>query len=275
MLLKDFPQALTSYPKDVANNIIMLLKQKAKADTIIDDALINSLIISTDYKNKLKSIIKKFNTEKNSDNLKTQLLNINGIGEAKAMELLSLNISSLKDLEKKEYFELLPEEAKVHVKYKPLAVIPRSHIVEIESQLKNMLKSKFIIAGSFLRGAETSGDIDILTPDDFDKVLSELAPLKVFVYSKGEDRMSLLIKFKRFVKVDFFRFNKKDFIFQLTYLTGSKKFNILMRRQANKLGYLLNQKGLYKDKTEVPVKNEKELFAILQMEYKTPAQRDI
>jgi DNA polymerase/3'-5' exonuclease PolX len=80
---------------------------------------------------------------------------------------------------------------------------------------------------------------------------------------------------RTYVKIDFFRFTKKDYVFQLNYLTGSKKFNILMRKQAQKLGYLLNQKGLFKDGADVPVKNERELFSLLGMKFATPEQRNI
>jgi DNA polymerase/3'-5' exonuclease PolX len=48
-----------------------------------------------------------------------------------------------------------------------------------------------------------------------------------------------------------------------------------MRRKAQKMGFLLNQKGLFKDGKEVLVKNERELFAILEMDYLTPQERDL
>jgi hypothetical protein len=82
MILKELIQALSTLPKDVADNLLILLKQKVKINEVVDDAVINSLIISAELKNKLKSIIKKHNTEKNGESLKTTLLNINGIGEA-------------------------------------------------------------------------------------------------------------------------------------------------------------------------------------------------
>ena len=286
MILKELQNELQSFPKDVSSNIILLLKQKVKPDTNIDDKIVDSLIISTDYKNKIKKIIKNFNTEQNGESLKTKLLKINGIGETKAMELIQKNLTDIRDLEKKEFFDLLSKEAQLFVKLKPITVIPRQYIKLI---LDQFTKFKFVVAGSYLRGAETSSDIDIMTPDDFDVILKELTDLKCkfYVYSKGEDKMSLLCKFdidkfKRFVKLDFFKFTKKDFVFQYAYLTGSKNFNIIMRRQAQKMGYLLNQKGLYKilpdrkiESESVPVKNEKELFKILEMPYKTPMERNI
>lgn len=289
MLFKELPAALLNagFTEDNVGSIITLIKkQKVKADTAIEDAIIDNLLIPTEYKNKIKSLVKKHNTEQNSESLTTQLMKINGIGNTKAMELIQKNLTSVKDLEKKEYFDLLSDEAKLFVKLKPITVIPRQIITNILSQMSKC-GFKFNIAGSYLRETDTSSDIDILTPDNFDLILKELEKIKAktFVYAKGEDKMSLLArfdmdKFKRFVKIDFFKYTKSDYLFQLVYLTGSKNFNIIMRRQASKLGMLLNQKGLFKvlpDKKfeAVPVKSEKDLFNILKMEYRSPAERNL
>lgn len=289
MLFKELPQALINagFTEDNVSTVVLLIKkQKVKADTLVEDAMIDNLLIPTEYKNRIKSLVKKYNTEQNSESLTTQLLKINGIGNTKAMELIQKNLTSVKDLEKKEYFDLLSDEAQLFVKLKPITVIPRQIITAILLQIKKC-NIKFSVAGSYLRETETSSDIDILTPENFDLIISELDKIKakVFVYAKGDDKMSLLArfdidKFKRFVKIDFFKYTKSDYLFQLVYLTGSKNFNIIMRRQASKMGMLLNQKGLFKvlpDKKfeAVPVKNEKELFSILKMEYRSPAERNI
>ena len=48
-----------------------------------------------------------------------------------------------------------------------------------------------------------------------------------------------------------------------------------MRAQAKRLGYLLNQKGLYYKDTgkQVPIKNEKELFKLLKIKWREPHER--
>ena len=67
----------------------------------------------------------------------------------------------------------------------------------------------------------------------------------------------------------------EEWITGLLYFTGSKQFNIMMRIQAKKLGYNLNEHELYNIKTgkKVILKDEKELFKILKMEYFPPDKR--
>ena len=58
----------------------------------------------------------------------------------------------------------------------------------------------------------------------------------------------------------------------LLYFTGSGNFNKNMRLDAKKMGYLINEYGLYKiQKPEnklIETKTEKDIFDILKMEYK-------
>ena len=74
----------------------------------------------------------------------------------------------------------------------------------------------------------------------------------------------------------------------LLYFTGSKNFNTMMRRKAIKMGYKLSEYGLFrvvkddngkvmKDITgeQLPTPTEEDVFRILEMEYKTPQERDI
>ena len=74
----------------------------------------------------------------------------------------------------------------------------------------------------------------------------------------------------------------------LLYFTGSKNFNTAMRRKALKMGYTLSEYGLFKlirDENgkiikgqkgeQLPTPMEEDVFRILEMEYKTPQERDI
>lgn len=74
----------------------------------------------------------------------------------------------------------------------------------------------------------------------------------------------------------------------LLYFTGSKNFNTAMRRKALKMGYTLSEYGLFKlirDENgkiikgqkgeQLPTPTEEDVFRILEMEYKTPQERDI
>ena len=79
---------------------------------------------------------------------------------------------------------------------------------------------------------------------------------------------------KKIYKIDVFRTSIEDQIPMLLYSTGSKEFNIVMRGKAKKLGYLLNQKGLFKKGEKVDnLTSEKDYFDILGMAYQEPRER--
>ena len=64
----------------------------------------------------------------------------------------------------------------------------------------------------------------------------------------------------------------------LLYFTGSGRHNIMMRNQAIEKGYRLNEYNLLKkvkdDYKPVKVKNEKDIFKILDMKYLEPEERE-
>jgi DNA polymerase/3'-5' exonuclease PolX len=65
----------------------------------------------------------------------------------------------------------------------------------------------------------------------------------------------------------------------LMYFTGSKHFNIAVRRRALEMGYSLNEYGLHEaddeSKTPIPVESEKKIFDLLGIDYVAPTDRDI
>lgn len=83
-----------------------------------------------------------------------------------------------------------------------------------------------------------------------------------------------------YIKADIFLTRPDEYIFALLFATGSGKFNVRMRRLAKIRGYLLNQRGLYKKTADksgilqlVPIKNEREVFELLNMRYLVPNDR--
>lgn len=83
-----------------------------------------------------------------------------------------------------------------------------------------------------------------------------------------------------YIKADIFLTRPDEYIFALLFATGSGKFNVRMRKLAKIRGYLLNQRGLYKKTTDksgilqlVPIKNEREVFQLLNMRYLVPKDR--
>ena len=233
-----------------------------------------------------------------------------GLGKEKSKVLIDAGIKNINQLHMKKYKELLPEETKLFIDLKPIREIPRADITAIESQILDSASDigKAIIVGSYRREKQTSRDIDVmLVSDDEDAIekylgkLQTKLPNSIYPYSKGYDKLSLIVvmpneiitninqfnsskslknkqidesKNDKVYKLDVFRTLPEDEIPMLLYSTGSKEHNILMRGKAKKLGYLLNQKGLYKNGKKIENLNtEQDYFDILEIEYKEPKNR--
>lgn len=188
-------------------------------------------------------------------------------------------------------YESLPVAAKAYLKYKPDRAIPRAVITILDTVLsENVVGLKYVIAGSYRRGKDISNDADIIiskrgstehTMERFSTMLAGNQHIEMLPpYMSGEDRISTMFRITAgskcyVVKSDIFITNPDEYIFMLLYATGSGMFNIMMRAQAKRRGYLLNQHGLYKAGTLVPVKNEREIFDTLGITYRTPENRDM
>jgi DNA polymerase/3'-5' exonuclease PolX len=60
----------------------------------------------------------------------------------------------------------------------------------------------------------------------------------------------------------------------ILYFTGSKNLNLAMRNKAKKLGYKLNEYGLFKGSKNIYVESEEEIFNLLEMKYLEPQERN-
>lgn len=131
------------------------------------------------------------------------------------------------------------------------------------------------IVGSLRRHAATVKDIDFLIVDDSNKseqIYNNLETANVKILSSGNKKILLTYNDKR---IDIFFTSSKDLIPAMLHFTGSKIFNIRMRQKAKELGYTLNQYGLFtSDGKKVKIKNEKDIFKLLDMKYKKPDERD-
>lgn len=202
-----------------------------------------------------------------------KLLSIKGIGEKKAKELINAKINTMEKLILYANNSDLPIEAKVFILYKPENKIKYNIATEIIKTLSKYLND-FTIAGSYRRKKQIISDIDVITFDNIQSVINKLKPLNPIIYKQGEEKTSLLIKYSnKFYKLDIMKTTKKEYPFFLLYLTGSKEFNIQMRHIAKLKGYLLNQKGLYKNNKKINLKSEEEIFKYLNMSYLAPEKR--
>jgi len=275
--------------KKVAN----IIEQKCNNLNNLNNTIDHDFIINLPITNYMKKQILEFKKPKNiklnkKETLFIELKKILGIGDEKAKMLINEGLKNINDLKLKKWQDKLSEETKIYLSNTPEKPIPFLDIQKIEKLIKK-LKFKLEFVGSYRRKKINSNDIDImiisddeLILDKFLLALNKLTKNKIFLYSKGPDKMSLIIDTekitseKHIYKIDVFRCSIELYIPMLLYSTGSKEFNIKMRSIAKRKGYLLNQNGLFNKNSQKKIdnlKSEKDYFDFLEMEYKLPEDR--
>jgi NAD-dependent DNA ligase len=221
---------------------------------------------------------------------------IYGVGPKKAKELVEKGITNIEQLREKQN-ELLNDVQKVGLKYYEdiLKRIPRSEVEEYNKLFNKDFEkvaeedSRMEIVGSFRRGAESSGDIDVIITSKSSKVfvgfVDELIKEKVIleVLSRGPTKCLVIAKLPTSDtarRVDFLYTSPEEYPFSVLYFTGSKIFNTVMRSEALQKGFTMNEHGLYKmegkkkgAKVDAVFKDEGDIFDYLDLVYKSPVER--
>lgn len=155
----------------------------------------------------------------------------------------------------------------------------------------------FMITGSYRRGNEYIGDIDVLICDNQGKLTHEIQQeivyqlqeygLLVNLMSKGYKKVSGYCDTSRFIagggmrRVDLeFVYDNWNLAAELLYFTGDLNFNTAMRLRAKNMGYHLTNDGLYHVNLngaplgdKIQVSSEEDIFKILEIVYLEPNQR--
>ena len=238
----------------------------------------------------------------NSKNLLNIFKNITGVGDVKAFEWANLGYSSINDIlvAIRDGKLEVTHHIKIGLKYYDefQKRIPQSEVKQIENIFQNILlkfnnKLSFHICGSYRRGCIDSGDVDILftnfndTNNDIysNKYLSNLITIckqNGFIIDDlttlGEKKYMGVCKINNSIarRIDIRCVSKDEYYAALLYFTGSKNFNLLIRKKANSLGYSLNEYGLINKNTKIlhPLKSEEELFEILKIPYVLQSDRN-
>jgi DNA polymerase (family X) len=130
-------------------------------------------------------------------------------------------------------------------------------------------------AGSLRRGRETVGDLDLLVIGrDKLAIGAHFAryPGIDQVLAHGEDKVS--VKLKNDMQVDVRILDRAAYGAALMYFTGSKEHNVALRDRAKKLGWKLNEYGLYKDDKVIASRTEEEIYRKLGLEWIPPEIRE-
>ena len=235
--------------------------------------------------------------EREKNNPINILTDVYGIGPKKAKELVDKGITTIAELRARqnELFIELNGIQKIGLEYyeQLLERIPRSEIEEyneiFKSSFSNDPSSKFEIVGSYRRGAQNSGDIDVIITSNsgivYKNFVDELIKRKIIthVLSRGLSKTLVIAKLPGehvARRVDFLYSPPEEFPFAILYFTGSKAFNTVMRQKALEQGYTLNEHGLSLMENKVKgqkvdqiFESEQDIFSFLKLAYKTPVER--
>ena len=189
---------------------------------------------------------------------------IYGVGPKKAIELVKkYNITTIEQLRKNQN-DVLNDVQKMGLKHYEdiLKRIPRDEVIQYETKLKRIFdqvkteNSIMDIVGSYRRGATNSGDIDIIICDQkndvslFHNFLDKLIEngIIIEVLSRGNVKSLCISKIrgKPARRIDFMFTPRSEYSYAMLYFTGNKEFNTVMRSRALKLGYSMNEHGMYK-----------------------------
>lgn len=139
------------------------------------------------------------------------------------------------------------------------------------------------VGGSLRRSRETIKDVDILITSD------DPAPvMRVFVETPGVEQVvahgptksSILLAGG--IPVDLRVVEPEQFPAALVYFTGNKEHNTVLRGRAKRMGYKLNEYGLFPeggeedgdDPPSVPLKDEADVYRKLKLAYIPPEMRE-
>jgi DNA polymerase (family 10) len=142
--------------------------------------------------------------------------------------------------------------------------------------------SQIAAGGSFRRGRETIGDLDVLIATKEPRRIIEhflSNPAIERVLAQGETKASVLLKCG--IQADLRVVANHEFPFALCYFTGSKEHNVVLRGRALQNGWTLNEyrlgpdPGSKKSPKPIPeIRTEPELYRALGLSYIAPELRE-
>jgi len=151
-------------------------------------------------------------------------------------------------------------------------------VSEVLAYLQKMEGLEHITAaGSYRRGKETVGDIDILaTATRPEEVVAAFVrmPMVEEVLSRGPTKASVIVK--ETIQVDLRIVEHRSYGTVLQYFTGSKEHNVLLRQLALDRGYSLSEYSLKRlsDGQDLFFDREEDVYAHLGLQYIPPEMRE-
>lgn len=156
--------------------------------------------------------------------------------------------------------------------------IPHAEAQVIADQLSAFLASRgdtFVLVGSMRRGRPYVGDVEfVVLPKDLEGFHRDITRVG---YRAGEKRRNYTYTGYSRIPVEIYVAHAPHELgaMMLAY-TGDYLFNIAMRSKAKRMGYRMDQYGIWKGNTPVlQSADEREFFDFLGMDYHTPDERSL
>ena len=155
-----------------------------------------------------------------------------------------------------------------------------AHADEIARAMLEHLRScrgieKMEMAGSYRRGKDTVGDLDVLVVADEPKEVMDCFgayPGRAQVLMRGDKKMS--IRLGSGLQVDLRVVPAESFGAALQYFTGSKAHNIVLRGMAKDRGLKVNEYGVFRGEEQIAGATEEEVYAALDLPWFPPELRE-
>jgi DNA polymerase (family 10) len=133
-------------------------------------------------------------------------------------------------------------------------------------------------AGSLRRGKETIGDIDLLvTGPNAAEVLDRVAqyPRVNEILGRGVNKTSVRVG-REGLQIDVRALEHESFGAAMQYFTGSKEHNVALRQRALRMGFTLNEYGLFRldDNSRVAGETEEGVYRTLGLDWIPPELRE-
>jgi DNA polymerase (family 10) len=224
-----------------------------------------------------------------------ELMELEGVGPKKAMRFQSeLGVASIDDLEaaikagklrglkgfgektEANLLRSIEEHRMMQGRFLLGAVLP-----VIDDIVEYMVGSDAVleveVAGSARRRKETVGDLDLLVASkDPGRVVERFVsmPPIIRVLSQGSTKSTVVLE--KNLQVDLRVIQPKEYGAALQYFTGSKEHNVKLRTIAVKMGYKLNEYGLFERDSDARVagETEEEIYRALGMSPMPPELRE-
>jgi len=130
-------------------------------------------------------------------------------------------------------------------------------------------------AGSYRRGKDTVGDLDILVvAADPAAVMDSFAayPGVAGVLVRGDTKMSVRLHSK--LQVDLRVVAEESFGAALQYFTGSKAHNVVLRGMAKARGLKINEYGVFRGEQQIAGRSEEDVYAAVDLPWIPPELRE-